>query len=329
MQHRPRRLRFNKAIRSMVASNHVTVDDLIYPIFIKEDSGGDQEIKSMPGIKRLTIDSALKEIESLHSKGLNAIAIFPVIDESLKSEDAREAFNPAGLTQRTIQAFQKELPELLTITDVALDPYTSHGHDGLIKNGHIDNDTTVEALCKMALVQADAGADIVAPSDMMDGRIGAIRNALDHKHYINTLIMSYTAKYASCLYGPFREALGSLGSKALTENVPKDKLSYQMNPNSDIKEAMRELALDYEEGADIVMVKPASWYLDIIKSFSEESLLPVAAYQVSGEYSMIHSASQNGFIDLNKAMNESLTAIKRAGAQMILTYFAKDFINNY
>lgn len=333
MLQRPRRIRSNKAIRNLTRENNISIDDLIYPVFVKEDLNELESINSMPGIYRNTIESLLFEMDELTRRGLKAVAIFPVIPQSQKSLDAKEAYNPEGFTQRVIRELKIRFPELLVITDVALDPYTIHGHDGLIKEGKILNDETVEVLQKMALAQAEAGSDIVAPSDMMDGRVEAIRNILEENNFKDTMIMSYTAKYASCLYGPFRDALGSLGSQEnsssnlLTKEIvaPKNKLSYQMTP-ANTKEALKELELDIAEGADIVMVKPASWYLDIIRDFKENTNLPVAAYQVSGEYSMIHAAAQAGYIDLDRAILESLVSIKRAGANMILSYFAKDYI---
>ena len=324
---RARRLRSSQAIRDLTEENHLKASDFIYPVFIKDSIKHPEEISSMPNIQRHNIDSLLVELEALHSNGLRAIALFPVIEEALKNETAEEAYNPEGLTQRTIRRLKQEFPDLLVTADIALDPYTNHGHDGLLKDGKIINDATVEILCKMALAQAEAGADIVAPSDMMDGRVGAIREALERNDYQETQIMSYTAKYATCLYGPFRDALGSLGAKPNSAEVPKDKKTYQMNPHNS-REALKELELDISEGADIVMVKPASWYLDIIHQFKERTNLPVAAYQVSGEYSMIHAAAEKGYLDLDQAMNESLASIKRAGADIILSYFAKDFISN-
>jgi len=358
MKIRARRLRANSAIRELTEENHLKASDLIYPVFIKDSIKSPETIASMPDIYRHSIDSLLTELEPLHEKGLRAIALFPVIEEALKNHSAEESYNPEALTQRTIRRLKQEFPELLIVSDIALDPYTHHGHDGILKDGKIVNDETVEILCKMALAQAEAGSDIVAPSDMMDGRVGAIREALERNNYQDTLIMSYTAKYATCLYGPFRDALGSLGAKELVTTIghpersegsnaiantdpldsssttsplndiiPSDKKTYQMNP-ANSKEALKELELDIAEGADIVMVKPASWYLDIIHQFKENTNLPVAAYQVSGEYSMIHAAAEKGYLDLDQAMIESLTSIKRAGANMILSYFAKDFITN-
>ena len=326
MRIRPRRLRINPSIRSLVEETQINSSDLIYPVFIKDKLKEPEQINSMPDIFRHNIESLIRELEPLHNKGLKAIALFPVISEDLKSLNAEEAYNPEGLTQKTIRILKQEFPNLLIVTDIALDPYTSHGHDGIIHNGKIDNDKTVEILAKMALVQAEAGADIVAPSDMMDGRVESIRYNLESNNFKDTLIMSYTAKYASCLYGPFRDALNVSVIKSETDqSFPKDKKTYQMNP-ANSKEALKELALDISEGADIVMVKPASWYLDIIKDFKQNSMLPIAAYQVSGEYSMIQAAAEKNYIDLDSAMHESLTAIKRSGADMILSYFAKKYL---
>lgn len=326
---RPRRLRKSSTILKLTQENWIQAQDLIYPVFVKEGSGS-EEIKSMPGIYRHSLDSLLREIETASELGIEAIAMFPVIDSELKTNDAREAYNPQGLTQRAIQAIKQNFPELILITDVALDPYTTHGHDGLVADGKILNDETVEVLCRMALMQAEAGADIVAPSDMMDGRIGAIRSVLDINQYQDTKIMAYTAKYASSLYAPFRDALSSSlrGVNDEANQIPKDKSSYQMNfANS--REALRELELDVQEGADIVMVKPAGWYGDIIHQFKQRSHIPIAAYQVSGEYAMLHASSQLGYINLNKAMTESLLCLKRAGADLILSYFAKAYLASY
>jgi len=321
---RPRRLRKNSSIISLTQENWVTAEDLIYPVFVQAGSEN-QAIKSMPNIYRFSLDNLLKEIEESMEQGIRAIALFPVVEEEFKTLSAEESYNPNSLNQKTIRAIKKRFPELILISDIALDPYTSHGHDGLIKDGKILNDETVKVLALMALAQAEAGADIVAPSDMMDGRIGAIREALDANNFFDTKIMSYTAKYKSNLYAPFRDALGSLGSKkSCKENsdIPKDKSSYQMNYGNS-REALRELELDIVEGADIVMVKPAGWYGDIIQTFKQNSTIPIAAYQVSGEYAMIYSAYQAGYIDLEPAIIESLTAIKRAGADLILSYFSR------
>ena len=320
---RPRRLRSSPVIREMIRETHLTTNNLIYPMFVTAQASS--EIKSMPGIQRYNQDDLLRELELLAKLGLHSIALFPVIEEGLKNSQATEALNEKNLNLQTIRAIKKNFPDLIIVSDIALDPYTDHGHDGLIRNGLIDNDTSVTILTEMALLAAEAGADIVAPSDMMDGRIRAIREGLEQDSFEYTIIMSYTAKYASSLYGPFREALGSLGSKKnIDPNIPSDKLTYQMDYHNS-KEAMKELSLDLNEAADIVMVKPASWYLDIIQQFKQKSNVPVAAYQVSGEYAMIHAAAQMGYIDLDAAITESLTAIKRAGADLILSYFAKDW----
>ena len=328
---RPRRLRRNSALRDLVQENHLLKSDFIYPMFIIEGSAVKTAVESMPGIERFSIDLLLEEIKSVVDLGIRAVALFPVIEESKKTLAAEESYNPEGLTQRAVKAIKKQFPDLMIMTDIALDPYTSHGHDGILRtdnagNTVIDNDETVEILVKMALAQAEAGADIVAPSDMMDGRIGAIRDSLDLHGFTEVSIMAYTAKYASCLYGPFRDALGSLGAKEnqhKAADIPKDKKTYQMNPANSV-EAVKELELDLIEAADFLMVKPASWYLDIISKFKDNSTVPVAAYQVSGEYSMIHAAAKAGYIDLDQAMHESLISIKRAGADIILSYFAKD-----
>ncbi|MBE9165400.1 MULTISPECIES: porphobilinogen synthase [Microcoleaceae] len=314
---RPRRLRRTPALRRMVRENHLTVDDLIYPMFVMEGEGQKVEIASMPGCYRYSLDLLLKEIAECWELGINAIALFPVISDSKKDDTGTESYNPGGLVQQTVKAIKQNIPEIVVITDVALDPFTTHGHDGLVdETGKILNDPTVEVLVKMAVSQAAAGADMVAPSDMMDGRIGAIRKALDAAGYIDTAIMAYSAKYASAYYGPFRDALDS---------APKfgDKKTYQMDA-ANAREALKEVALDIAEGADIVMVKPALAYLDIICQVREATNLPVAAYNVSGEYAMIKAAAQLGWIDEKRIILENLTSIKRAGADLILTYFAKE-----
>jgi porphobilinogen synthase len=301
----------------MVRENHLTIDDLIYPMFVMEGEGQKVEIASMPGCYRYSLDLLLKEIAECWELGINAIALFPVISDSKKDDTGTESYNPEGLVQQTVKAIKQNIPEIVVITDIALDPFTSHGHDGLVdENGKILNDPTVEVLVKMAVSQAAAGADMVAPSDMMDGRIGAIRKALDAAGYLDTAILAYSAKYASAYYGPFRDALDS---------APKfgDKKTYQMDA-ANAREALKEVALDIAEGADIVMVKPALAYLDIICQVREATNLPVAAYNVSGEYAMIKAAAQLGWIDEKRIILESLTSIKRAGADLILTYFAKE-----
>jgi porphobilinogen synthase len=293
----------------------VTPGDLILPLFL-HDSSADEPIESMPGCIRWSLEGLVKEAGEALALGIPAVVLFPAIDESLKTRGAEECFHREGLVPRAIRALKEAHPELVVMTDVALDPYNLDGHDGLVENGEILNDETVEVLCRQAVTQAEAGADIVAPSDMMDGRVGALRSALDQSGYERVSICSYTAKYASAFYGPFRGALGS---------APKagDKKTYQMDP-SNRREALRELALDEQEGADMVMVKPAGAYLDIISDVRRETPLPVAAYQVSGEYLMIKSASADGWLNEEAVMMESLTAIKRAGADIILTYFAKE-----
>jgi porphobilinogen synthase len=314
--YRPRRLRRTEALRQLVQETRLRVQDLIYPLFVMEGENQRQEVESMPGCYRYTLDLLLKEVEEAANLGIPAVALFPVVPEEKKDPTGRESFNPEGLIQRAVRRLKQEIPEILVITDVALDPYSSEGHDGIVRDGVILNDETVEVLVKQALSQAEAGTDIVAPSDMMDGRVGAIREALDEQGYTDVAILAYSAKYASAFYGPFRDALGS---------APKwgDKKTYQMDP-ANAREALREVELDEAEGADMVMVKPALAYLDIIYRVKEATNLPVAAYNVSGEYAMIKAAEQKGWIDGKKVMMESLLAMKRAGADMILTYFAKE-----
>ncbi len=326
MKIRPRRLRQNQNIRDLLEETTVSANDLIYPVFVKDGIESKEAISTMPGIYRHSLESLIYEIDEAINLGIKAIALFPVIDASLKTDDAKEAYNPEGLMQKSIRAIKTRFPELIVISDIALDPYTSHGHDGLIEDGKIINDETVVILTRMALVQADAGADIVAPSDMMDGRIAAIREALNQNNYQETMIMSYAAKYCSALYNPFREALDSLAdNKSSSESIPSDKKTYQMN-YANSQEAIIEADLDISEGADILMVKPAAWYGDIITKFKARYQQTIAAYQVSGEYAMIMNAAQANIIDKNKAMHESLVSIKRAGADLILSYFAKDFL---
>jgi porphobilinogen synthase len=316
LTHRPRRLRRNANIRSLVRETALSVSDLIYPMFVMEGSQTSEPVSSMPGCFRYSLDILLKEVHEVAELGIPAIALFPAIDPSKKDNAGTEAYNPNGLVQRTVASIKKELPELLIFTDVALDPFTTHGHDGILsEDGVILNDETVAVLQKMAVSQAEAGADFVAPSDMMDGRIGAIRQALDSSGFEQVGILAYSAKYASAYYGPFRDALGS---------APKsgDKKTYQMDP-ANRREALKEVELDIKEGADIVMVKPALAYLDVISSVKANTTLPVAAYNVSGEYAMIKSAAHLGWIDEEKVMLETLLSIKRAGADIILTYFAR------
>ncbi|RKZ97302.1 MAG: porphobilinogen synthase [Gammaproteobacteria bacterium] len=316
---RPRRLRRDIFSRNLVRENQLSVNDLIYPCFILDGNNQRQAVTSMPGVDRLSIDLLLKEAEIIHRLGVPAIALFPVTPADVKSEDAREAYNPDGLAQRAVRALKKEFPELGVITDVALDPFTTHGQDGLIDNsGYIVNDETVDVLVKQALSHAEAGVDIVAPSDMMDGRIGAIRQALESQGHIHTRILAYSAKYASSFYGPFRDAVGSA-----TNLAGGNKYSYQMDPaNSD--EALHEVALDIQEGADMVMVKPGMPYLDVLRRVKDTFQKPTFVYQVSGEYTMLKAAAQNGWLDEKSTVMESMLAFKRAGADGILTYFAKD-----
>jgi len=298
--------------------NRFSVDDLIYPMFVTEGINQREPVVSMPGVERFSLDILLTQAEEIYNLGIPAIALFPVTAPEKKSDDAAEAYNPDGLAQRSVRALKNAFPELGIITDVALDPFTSHGQDGLInQDGYVINDETIAVLVKQALSHAEAGADIVAPSDMMDGRIGAIRQALEAQNHINTLILAYSAKYASSFYGPFRDAVGSAGNLGKS-----NKYSYQMDPaNSD--EAMREIQLDLQEGADMVMVKPGMPYLDIIRRVKEQFGVPTFAYQVSGEYAMIKAAAMNGWLDEKQVVLESLLAFKRAGSDAILTYYAK------
>lgn len=316
---RMRRMRYQAFSRDLMAETQLTVKDLIYPMFVLEGNKQRETVASMPGIERLSIDLLLQECAQLVDLGIPALALFPVTPQAVKSDAAEEAFNPDGLAQRAVRAIKDHYPQLGVITDVALDPFTSHGQDGLINHeGYVLNDATVEVLVKQALSHADAGADVVAPSDMMDGRIGVIRNALESAGHPNTCIMAYSAKYASHYYGPFRDAVGSAGNLK-----GADKKSYQMDPaNSD--EAMREIRLDIEEGADMVMVKPGMPYLDIVRRCKTECQVPTFAYQVSGEYAMHQAAFANGWLAKEATILESLLAFKRAGADGILTYFAKD-----
>lgn len=315
---RMRRMRCHDFSRRLMREHHLSVDDLIQPLFIIEGHNQRQAIASMPAIERLSLDLLLEEAEILFNLGIPAIALFPVIDPLKKSDNAEEAYNPQGLAQRAVRALKQEFPQLGVITDVALDPFTSHGQDGLVNaQGYVMNDETAQVLVKQALSHAEAGADIVAPSDMMDGRIGLIRAALEARGYSNTQILAYSAKYASSFYGPFRDAVGSAGNLG-----SGNKYSYQMDvANSD--EAMREIALDLQEGADMVMVKPGMPYLDIIRRVKQEFNVPTFAYQVSGEYAMLKAASLNGWLNEQQVVLESLLAFKRAGCDAILTYYAK------
>ena len=315
---RMRRMRRDEFSRRLMRESELSCSDLIYPVFILEGEQQREAVPSMPGVERLSIDELLREAGEIHALGIPAIALFPVTPASSKSEDAREAFNPDGLAQRAVRALKQALPDLGVITDVALDPFTTHGQDGLIdEHGYVLNDETVEVLVKQALSHADAGADIVAPSDMMDGRIGAIRETLEQAGHCNTRILAYAAKYASGFYGPFRDAVGSAANLA-----GGNKYSYQMDP-ANSNEALREVALDLQEGADMVMVKPGMPYLDIVRRVKDQFGVPTFAYQVSGEYAMLKAAAQNGWLDEQAVVMESLLCFKRAGADAILTYFAK------
>jgi porphobilinogen synthase len=303
----------------MVAENRLDVSDLIWPVFILDGENGREPVASMPGVERLSIDLLLPAIDEARSLGIPAVALFPVTPTERKTNDGIEATNPDNLVCRTVRAVKEQIPDIGIVCDVALDPYTSHGHDGLLnEDGDILNDETLEVLIRQSMVQAEAGCDVIAPSDMMDGRVGVIRSALEEQGLVNTKIMSYAAKYASAYYGPFRDAVGSSGTLK-----SKGKQSYQMDPaNSD--EALREVALDIAEGADMVMVKPGMPYLDIVRRLKDGFGLPTFAYQVSGEYAMIHAAGANGWLDGEKAMAEALLAFKRAGADGVLTYAAVD-----
>jgi porphobilinogen synthase len=314
-----RRLRAQKFSRDLVQESALHVTDLIYPIFVTEGKNRRETIPSMPGIERVSIDQLLIEAEQIHTLGVPAIALFPVIAKDKKSLRAEEAYNPEGLAQQAVRALKKSFPDLGVITDVALDPFTSHGQDGLVdENGYVINDETIDVLVKQALSHAQSGADIVAPSDMMDGRIGAIRTVLENNNFSNTMILSYAAKYASSFYGPFRDAVGSSGNLGAG-----NKYTYQIDPaNTD--EALREVQLDLNEGADIVMVKPGMPYLDIVRRVKQEFQVPTFVYQVSGEYAMLKAAGQQGWIDEQACALEALLGMKRAGADAILTYFAKE-----
>ena len=315
---RMRRMRYIDFSRRLMRENSLSVDDLIYPMFITEGTNQKEEISSMPGVYRYSLDLLLEQADEINQLGIPAIALFPVTPTDKKSVDAAEAYNPEGLAQRSVKALKSAFPDLGIITDVALDPFTTHGQDGLInQDGYVLNDETIEVLVKQALSHAEAGVDVVAPSDMMDGRIGAIRSALESANYSNTLILAYSAKYASSFYGPFRDAVGS------SSNLGKsNKYSYQMDPaNSD--EALREIQLDLQEGADMIMVKPGMPYLDIVRRAKEQFAVPTFAYQVSGEYAMLKAATLNGWLDERQVVLESLLAFKRAGCDGILSYYAK------
>ncbi|MCX7183287.1 MAG: porphobilinogen synthase [Nitrosospira sp.] len=318
-QKRMRRMRRDEFSRRLIRETHLSANDLIYPVFVLEGKKREEKVASMPGITRQSLDILMHQAEKCLQLGIPALAIFPVIEPNLKNLTATEAINPKGLVPRVVSTLKKNFPELGIITDIALDPYTSHGQDGLIDaNGYVMNDETVAVLAQQALVHAQAGADVVAPSDMMDGRIAAIRSALDNKKYIHTRILAYSAKYASGFYGPFRDAVGSAGNLG-----SGNKYTYQMDPaNSD--EAIREVQLDLEEGADMIMIKPGMPYLDIVQRVKDQFGAPTFVYQVSGEYAMLKAASQNGWLDEKTCVLESLLAMKRAGADGILTYYAME-----
>lgn len=318
LYHRPRLLRQSPAIRSLVAETSLSVNDFIAPLFVDEGAQVHTPIASMPGYFRNSLDITVKEVKELYSMGIKCVLLFVKAKDETKDNTGKEAWNKDGLMQRTVRAIKNAVPEMLVMTDVALDPYSIYGHDGIVKDGEIVNDETVEALVKMSLSHAEAGADFVAPSDMMDGRIGAIRRAFEENNYTKTGIMAYSAKYASCFYGPFRDALDSAPGFG-------DKKTYQMN-YANRTEAVKEALLDVEEGADIVMVKPALSYLDIIREVKDAVKVPVSCYNISGEYAMIKAAAEKGWIDENKAILESLGSMKRAGADLIATYFARDAV---
>lgn len=313
---RPRRNRKSNWSRRLVRENNLSVNDLIWPVFVQEGTKQKAEVASMPGVSRLSIDLLIPEIEKAAKMGIPAVALFPQTPQELKTDDGREALNPDNLICRTTRAIKDAVPNIGVICDVALDPYTQHGQDGIVIDGYVANDTTIDTLVQQALVQADAGCDILAPSDMMDGRVGAIREALEENQKPNVQIMAYAAKYASAFYGPFRDAVGS------SSNIKSGgKESYQMDPANG-EEALREVLIDIDEGADMLIVKPGMPYLDIIQRVTSEFGVPTFAYQVSGEYAMLTAAAQNGWLDLDKVMMESLLSFKRAGAAGILTYFA-------
>lgn len=320
---RHRRLRQNEAIRALTRENHLRPSDFIVPLFVVEGQNVKEEINSMPNYFRFSLDLLEKEVKELWQMGLKSVLLFVKVSDKLKDNRGEEATNPDGLMQRAIKTVKNAVPEMLVMTDVALDPYSKFGHDGIVENGQIINDRTNSALAQMALSHAQAGADFVAPSDMMDGRILEIRSVLEDAHFHNTGIMSYSAKFASAFYGPFRDALDS--APVDEANVPKNKQTYQMDP-ANRNEALKETFSDIDEGADIIMVKPGLCYLDIVRDLANEIELPIAVYQVSGEYAMIKAASAKGWLDHDAVMLEQLTAIKRAGATMIASYFAKDAV---
>lgn len=321
IHNRHRRLRQNESIRSMIRENHLSTNDFIYPLFIAEGKDVKVEIPSMPGIYRNSLDNVVKEAKEAWDLGIKSVNLYCKVSDNLKDNTGKEAWNSNGLMQNTIKAIKDVCPEMIIMPDVALDPYSIYGHDGIIENGRVVNDATVDALVRMSLSHAEAGADFLAPSDMMDGRIGAMREALEENGFDNVGIMSYAAKYASSFYGPFREALDS--APVDNQDVPKDKKTYQMDFHN-AEEALREAIADVEEGADILMVKPGMAYLDIVKLIKDNLQVPVSVYQVSGEYAMIKAAAEKGWIEHDKIMLETLTCMKRAGADLITTYFAKE-----
>jgi porphobilinogen synthase len=318
---RPRRLRRTENIRRMARETRLSTDNLIAPLFVTDGEEKAEPIPSMPGQHRFSVDRLVEEVEALDALGVPAVALFPAIPDAMKTPDARHALDPDHLYPQAVRAIKDAAPDVVVITDTALDPYNSDGHDGIVRDGAIDNGATIDVMREMAVLHAEAGADIVAPSDMMDGRVGALRAALDAAGHVQTALLSYTAKYSSNYYGPFRDALDSAPRQR--EGVPVGKDTYQMDP-ANAEEAVRELMLDLDEGADFVMVKPALPYLDVIRRVDEVSDVPVAAYNVSGEYAMIKAAAQNGWLEEKPCAMEALTGIRRAGADLILTYFAKD-----
>ena len=313
---RPRRLRSSDTVRKMVAENHLSADDFIAPLFVMEGEGKKEEIASMPDYYRFTIDLLMEEVEEIQSLGIHSVLLFTKVPDNKKDNEGTEALNPEGLMQKTVRSIKNNFPNLVVMTDVALDPYSSYGHDGIVEDGEIKNDESAELLAKMAVSHAEAGADFVAPSDMMDGRILLIREALEEAGFPNTGIMAYSAKYASSYYGPFRDALDSAPGFG-------DKKTYQMDPGN-VTEAVKEAIIDQQEGADIVMVKPGLPYLDVVRAVKEAEQIPVSVYNVSGEYAMIKAAAANGWLNEEEAMMEALIGFKRAGANLIATYFAKD-----
>ena len=320
---RNRRLRVNESIRSLVRENHISENDFIVPLFVVEGKGIKEEILSMPNYFRYSLDTLKNEIKELWGLGLKSVLLFVKVDDKLKDNYGKEAINPDGLMQRAVMTIKSTCPDMLIMTDVALDPYSIYGHDGVVEHGEIINDKTIEILSQMSVSHAKAGADFVAPSDMMDGRILGIRKALEKSGFVNTGIMSYSAKYASSFYGPFRDALNS--APINNQNIPFDKKTYQMDYSNRL-EALKETKMDIEEGADIVMIKPGLAYLDIIRDIKNKFNVPIATYQVSGEYSMIKAASEKGWLDYNQSILETTMAFKRAGADIIASYFAKDIV---